>query len=114
MPVDHEERARRAWPHLVRLARSGGEPFSYGELCAKLGDVHHRAAGRFLGVIQKYCAVNKLSALQALAVNRRTRVPGAGYCGVQGRRAHAKEVERVRAHKWPVRAPNFGKQRGQS
>lgn len=106
MSIDHVKRARDAWPILVRLARSGGEPMTYGQLCARMG-LHHRAAGYFLGVIQRYCARKKLPALQALAVNKRTGIPGAGYAGARAQKSHAKEVERVRAHTWALLAPRF-------
>lgn len=99
----HRNRARRAWPHLVRAA-SAGTPLSYGELTDKMG-LHWRAASWFLGVIQRFCAAHDMPRLQALAVNKRTRVPGKGYAGARGRRAHAREVDRVRSHRWSKTAP---------
>lgn len=99
----HRRRARRAWPELVKAAKRG-EPMSYKDLTAKLG-LHWRAVSWLLGVIQRYCAKVGLPRLQALAVNKRTRVPGKGYAGARGRRAHAREVDRVRTYQWPKKAP---------
>jgi len=99
----HSRRARRAWPKLVAAANRGA-PLTYKELSASIGE-HWRAASWFLGVIQRYCAKNELPRLQALAINQRTRVPGNGYAGSRGVRAHAREVERVRTHDWPKKAP---------
>lgn len=99
----HRRRARRAWPKLVAAAKRGA-PLSYKELSASIG-AHWRAAGWFLGVIQRYCAKMGLPRLQALAVNQQTRVPGNGYAGNRGRRAHAREIQRVRAQRWLKKAP---------
>jgi hypothetical protein len=101
MPLDHEARARRAWPILVALARRRADPLSYGELCARLG-LHHRAAAPLLDVIQDYCASARLPPLQALVVNSRTRLPGLGSSG-SGRSAaqHRRALERVYAFAWP-------------
>lgn len=104
--VDHIKRAKAAWPILVKRASSGAGPMSYGELCAQIG-VHHRAASYFLGVIQRYCLENSLPKLQALAVNKRTGVPGGGYIGKRGIQAHKREVALVNEHVWPRRAPRF-------
>lgn len=107
MQIDHNERATRAWRLLVLRSRAGAEPFTYGELCALLG-LHQRAAQYFLGVIQQYCRRNKLPALQSLAVNKKTRVPGKGYTGSErSRAAHKRELGRVRKQQWSLRAPNF-------
>ncbi len=99
----HRRRARRAWPKLVAAAKRG-ELLSYKELSASIG-LHWRTASWFLGVIQRYCAEMGLPRLQALAVNQETRVPGIGYAGNRGRRAHAREVDRVGAQRWPKKAP---------
>jgi hypothetical protein len=80
MKIDHFKRAAQAWPILAKQANKKGKPFTYGELCSKLG-LHHRAAGWFLGVIQRYCYQEGLPPLQALAVNKRTGLPGSGYVG---------------------------------
>ena len=99
----HCRRARRAWPKLVAAARRG-EPLSYKDLSASIG-LHWRAASWFLGIIQRYCAKMELPRLQALAVNQKTRIPGKGYAGNRGRRAHKREVDRVRGYHWPMKAP---------
>jgi hypothetical protein len=101
----HQARARRAWPLLVRRALKQGAPFTYGELCHQLG-LHHRAASWFLGVIQTHCRLAGLPALQALAVNKKTRIPGAGYAGSpRTSTQHANELQKVYKHKWSVGAP---------
>ncbi len=99
----HRVRARRAWPKLVAAAKRG-EPLSYKDISASIG-LHWRAASWFLGVIQRYCASTGLPRLQALAVNQDTRIPGKGYAGNRVRQAHAREVARVCAHRWPRKAP---------
>jgi hypothetical protein len=99
----HLARARRAWPILVRAA-ARRTPLTYGELTAKLG-LHWRAAGWFLGVIQRHCAAAGKPRLQAFAVNKQTRRPGKGYAGKRGARAHERELDRVRAHRWSKKAP---------
>jgi hypothetical protein len=107
MAVDHQERASRAWPLLVARARSPEPPFTYGELSGLLG-LHHRSAQWFLGVIQSYCKRHRLPSLQALAVNKKTRVPGRGYSGSdRSKTRHAKEVQRVKEANWPLQPPNF-------
>jgi hypothetical protein len=107
MAIDHFARAEKAWPLLVQRAKSGGSPFTYGELCSLLG-LHPRAAGWFLGVIQEYCYRHKLPPLQALVVNKKTRRPGHGYKG-SSINAHIYDLElaEVRSHEWPLRAPNL-------
>jgi len=105
--IDHVARAKRAWPYLAKRANAGKEPFTYKGLCNKLG-LHHRAAAYFLGVIQKYCKENKLPAIQALVVNKRTRLPGSGYHGSKRTKAsHQKELGKVYAKKWPTKAPKL-------
>ncbi len=104
VPIDHRQRARAAWPYLVQTARQGRR-ITYGELCALIG-LHHRAAGWFLGVIQRFCRQNSLPPLQAVAVNKQTRVPGSGYVATpRGGRAYRKALGAVYGEKWPRRAP---------
>lgn len=105
MAIDHVQRARRAWPLLVNHAERGKPPYTYGQLCSRLG-LHWRAAQWFLGVIQEHCRSNRIPALQALAVNKRTRVPGKGYVGSpRSRAAHKRELRKVYRHPWPRQAP---------
>jgi hypothetical protein len=108
MPLDHQARAIRAWPVLVALARKRGEPMSYGELCARLR-LHHRAAAPLLNLIQDFCARERLPPLQALVVNARTRLPGAGSSGSGSTAAsHRRALERVYRHEaWPA-TPRLG------
>jgi len=104
--IDHKQRARHAWPILVKLAKSGSAPITYGELSAQLA-LHHRAAGYFLGVIQAYCKKERLPKLQALVVNKATRVPGSGYEGSAIASEHKRDVTKVHAYgmRWPRNAP---------
>lgn len=105
--INHRARARAAWPMLARRANRGENPFTYGELCQSLG-LHHRAAQWFLGVIQRFCRINRLPPLQALVVNKQTRIPGSGYVGsVRSRPAHLKALQKVYAKTWPTKPPAF-------
>lgn len=105
--IDHAARARQAWPYLAKRANSQGAPYTYKELCDKLG-LHHRVASYFLGVIQEYCRANELPALQALVVNKRTRLPGSGYHGSErNKESHQKELKKVYKRRWLVKAPKF-------
>lgn len=105
--IDQAARAKRAWPYLAMRANKRGEPFTYKELCEKLG-LHHRAAGHFLGVIQEYCNANKLPPLQALVVNKSTRLPGSGYIGSPRTKAsHKKALKKVHAMKWATKPPKL-------
>jgi len=107
MPIDHFSRAKKAWPLLIRRARQKGPPYTYGELCVELG-LHHRAAGWFLGVIQNYCKHNKLPPLQALVVNKKTRLPGCGYVGSpRTQKQHSRALDKVYKEKWSSRAPQL-------
>lgn len=109
MKIDQFERAARAWPILAKQANKKGQPFTYGELCLKLG-LHHRAAGWFLGVIQRYCQKVGLPPLQALAVNKSTRLPGSGYVGsTRTYKAHQAALQKVYYPQkpWPITAPDF-------
>lgn len=106
MAIDHHARARKAWRQLVKCARAKqGNLISYGKLAGEQG-LHHRSASWFLGVIQEYCADQNLPPLQALAVNRRTMLPGAGYRGSPTTaKLHQRAVKKVRSFAWPMRAP---------
>lgn len=75
--VLHQQRARQAWPILIRAARTTG-PMTYGQLGAMMG-VHHRVCSYFLSCIQDHCDHERLPALQVLVVNARTRMPGEGF-----------------------------------
>lgn len=102
---DHEKRARQAWPVLVQGVQAGRAPFTYGEISSAIG-VHHRAAQYFLGVIQRYCDRAQLPPLQAMAVNKETKLPGLGYHGsARTPSEHADALVRVRSHQWPTKAP---------
>ena len=105
MAIDHVKRARRAWPILAKMANGHRAPCTYGGLCGRLS-LHHRAAQWFLGEIQKECKRRKWPALQALVVNKKTRLPGSGYHGsVRTYAGHEKELNKVRGKRWPIKAP---------
>jgi len=105
--ADQIARAKKAWPYLARKANKGEKPYTYKELCDNLG-LHHRVASYFLGVIQEYCRINDLPPLQALVVNKKTKLPGSGYYGSsRTSTAHQKALEKVRGKKWNTKPPNF-------
>ncbi len=107
MKIDHKKRARKAWKILTKCAKEGDEPFTYGSLCEKMG-LHHRAAGHFLGVIQTFCAENKLPPLQGLVVNKKTRIPGCGYLGSKRTlESHKLAIKKVYAKDWSKIDPDF-------
>jgi hypothetical protein len=98
-------RARDAWPYLVARASAKGEPFTYKQLSEKM-ELHWRAAQWFLEVIQIYCDKNGLPPLQALVVNRGTKLPGAGYSHAgQTAKAFRADLQKIYAHPWPAQAP---------
>ena len=102
--IDQRARARRAWPRLVDVSRRRGR-ITYGALAAALG-LHHRAASWFLGEIQRYCRDQGLPPLQALAVNRRTKLPGTGYvASARSGAAYQRALDRVYVFRRPKRAP---------
>jgi len=74
--VNQVERAFRAWPILVKRAKSRSK-ITYGELGKTLG-IHHRAVRYVLGVIQDYCLEERLPPLTILIVNASGR-PGMGF-----------------------------------
>lgn len=78
MAINHAERAYRAWPILVRVARQPKPAITYGELAAKL-DVHPRAVRYILSEIQDYCLAEKKPPLTILVVNAVNRLPGEGF-----------------------------------
>lgn len=73
--VNQVERAARAWPVLLTVAKSR-KTITYGELAEALG-IHPRPIRYVLGVIQDYCMAERLPSLTVLAVNKGGQ-PGAG------------------------------------
>ena len=104
LKIDHVARARVAWPILSKLAHKG-KKITYGELSGFLG-LHHRSARWFLGVIQEECIRQDLPPIQAIVVNKRTGVPGAGYVAT-GRhgKVYRRSVRRVHEYAWSKKAP---------
>ena len=76
MAVNQVDRAFRAWPVLIGVAKKR-KTITYGELGAAIG-VHHRAIRYVLGVIQDYCLEEKLPPLTILIVNSSGK-PGTGF-----------------------------------
>ena len=110
MAINHELRAKKAWPVLVKIAIDRKEPITYGELCATFG-LHPRSARWFLSVIQEHCRKKRLPPLQALVVSKRTGLPGSGYVGSRRTKAsHKKALQKVYllGERWPLKAPQFG------
>lgn len=105
MPIDHDKRARMAWPLLALRAASRSPPCTYGEFCGEIG-VHWRSAPCFLSVIRRYCGANELPPLQMLVVNSSTRLPGQGCAGAPRTHSEYQDVLRsIYAHQWSVDAP---------
>ncbi len=105
MTIDHIERARTAWPHLVRRASGNLPPYTYKEISVEIG-LHWRAARYFLSVIQRHCRANGLPSLQFLAVNAVSRLPGRGCVGSPRTDAAQQEALRaIYAYSWPLKAP---------
>ena len=104
--INHLKRARRAWPHLVKVANHPKNDFiTYGDLSAKIG-LHPRAASWFLGEIQRFCKRKGYPPLQALAVYQRTKRPGGGYiASARNGPDYDKAVRRVKRFNWPPKAP---------
>ena len=76
MSVNQIERAFRAWPILIAIAKSR-DTISYGKLASNLG-IHHRTVSYVLGVIQDYCLEEGFPPLTILIVNSSGR-PGTGF-----------------------------------
>jgi len=104
MSIDHEARAREAWKHLVKLAKTN-EIVHYEDIAVLLG-LHHRSASWFLGVIQQHCNAYRLPPLQALVVNKKTKLPGHGYnSSAIDYKTHSRVLKKVRSYPWPKNAP---------
>ncbi len=100
MAIDHFARAKKAWPLLVERAQTTCVPFTYKEISNQIG-LHHRAAQWFLSEIQEFCHEKDLAPLQALVVNKKTRLPGDGYDGSAiTPKAHQKALKKVKKEKW--------------
>jgi putative restriction endonuclease len=76
MAVSQLERANRAWPVLVKIAKEK-RTATYGELGAAIG-IHHRTVRFVLGVIQSYCMEEGHKPLTILIVNASGK-PGTGF-----------------------------------
>jgi putative restriction endonuclease len=76
MAVNQVERAFRAWPVLIGVAKNHNT-ITYGELGDAIG-VHHRAIRYVLGVIQGYCLEEGLPPLTILIINSSGK-PGTGF-----------------------------------
>lgn len=74
--INQKQRASRAWPILVALARNR-ETITYGEIADSLG-IHHRPVRYVLSEIQDYCLEEKLPPLTILVANQRGSV-GSGF-----------------------------------
>lgn len=96
--VDHEERAARAWPILVRAAATRST-MTYGELANAIG-VHHRALGWTLGPILRFCQTERLPLLTSLVVREGSGRPGGGLIAALGKRNLDAELHRIFASDW--------------
>jgi hypothetical protein len=107
-----KRRAGEAWPILVKLARQGGKPVTYGKLCSLMPSrPFPRVARHFLSRIQEYCKANRLPRLQGLVVSQGKAgdywVPGPGYNGSRTEAGHRRDIAAVYAYgsNWPSSPP---------
>ena len=100
--LNHEERASRAWPLLVDVARRN-DTITYSELAQAI-DVHVRAIRFLLGPIQDYCIAGGLPPLTVLVVAKGTNLPGSGFIGCEDLDEGLSEV---RAYPWEVEGNPF-------
>jgi putative restriction endonuclease len=77
--VNHEERAARAWPVLVKIAADSAT-ITYGQLAKAIG-IHHRPLRYVLGRLQDHCIEEELPPLTILVVRGGDRRPGTGFIG---------------------------------
>lgn len=99
------EQAAIVWYILVQCAQ-GKNVLTYGELAKLMNSkyrsrlrMNHRNCKYALGLIQAYCRIYRLPALQSLVVNGTTRKPGKGYTGSRQEEIE-QEHQRVFLHKW--------------
>jgi putative restriction endonuclease len=96
--------AQRAWPLLVGLAASDNPLRTYGQIAPQL-DTGPMGVANALSPIQSWCHENHKPYLQALIVSKKSGLPGEGYRGKRTKRAHAEEVRKVCAYRWPEEMP---------
>ena len=77
MPINHYERAFRAWPVLTGRAAERST-ITYGELGEKL-HIHHRPVRLVLGIIQDLCLAEHKPPLTILVVSKDGKRPGQGF-----------------------------------
>tara|TARA_R110002072_G_scaffold187924_3_gene344716 strand:- start:2557 stop:3342 length:786 start_codon:yes stop_codon:yes gene_type:complete len=75
--VNQSERAARAWPILIDVARSARK-ITYGTIGKQLG-IHHRTVRYVLSEIQDYCLAEKLPPITILVVDQKEGKPGTGF-----------------------------------
>lgn len=104
MKINQEQRAFKAWPILVRKAKSK-DTIRYAELSQRIGMSHHRPLRYVLSVIQDYCLRENLPPLTILVVDASGK-PGTGFtaCGRDALQANRKEVYR---YPWSSRKNPF-------
>lgn len=76
MAVNQIERASRAWPILISIAKQR-KTVTYGELAILL-NIHHRAIRFVLSVIQDYCLEVRIPPITILVINGSGK-PGSGF-----------------------------------
>ena len=69
--------AIRAFAELKKVAQKG-TTITYGELADTI-DTHHRVLPRALGLLWRWCEKKGYPHINALVVNKITKVPGEGY-----------------------------------
>ncbi|MBB4638512.1 DUF7662 domain-containing protein [Longimicrobium terrae] len=89
------DRAWQIWPLLVHAARNR-QTLTY-EMIAQLTGMATPGVGGVLEPIQSYCLLNKLPALTALVVSKKSGLPGTGFIAAQD---VPREFVRIFRHNW--------------
>jgi putative restriction endonuclease len=97
VPVNHYERAFRAWPLLTNRATKRLK-ITYGEMAQHL-HMHHRPVRYVLGIIQNWCLSERKPPLTILVISQNKKEPGQGFIAWDA--SHLDEgYEEVYAYPW--------------
>jgi putative restriction endonuclease len=95
--VNQHERAFRAWPLLADRAAIRSK-LTYGEMAQPL-QIHPRAVGHVLGVIQDWCLRERKPPLTILVISKGNGQPGQGFIAWNGSNLN-EGFEEVFAYPW--------------
>jgi putative restriction endonuclease len=104
VPVNHYERAFRAWPLLTDRAAERSK-VTYGEVAGYL-HMHHRPVRYVLGVIQDWCLRERRPPLTILVISQDKKQPGQGFIAWDTSRLY-EGYEEVYAYPWHTLANPF-------